>query len=716
MKGKYFSALLLSFMTFSAQAFVEVDTHVFNPEQAVDFSSDMVSYDQKTQIMTASGHVELRQNGILFQTDKILYNQSQDMVHIPGRAMMILPDGNKTKVSDIYLYPKKSEMVTGGTETRFIDGSLLRADHVVHSPKISQLKQVSYTPCETCENQSPLWQLYATTAEQDDKDHLMRFWNAFLEIKEIPVLYFPYFQIADHTVKRKSGFLLPDIGSDSTMDTYIKAPFFMDVAENQNLILTPVISLTKNPMGIVDYQGVFRHGKLNFQGSLTRDDQDKSQGHIKTDFEYDLTQQWRLSGQFFRTISDTYFRRYKAIDIDDSLSFLTSDLKAEYYGDRLQSVIDFYHFQSLQEHTDSKTIPLILPMFQMTYTTQPFTEQGADFYTQVSGSFINDRTHFKSNRLSVEEGMRIPYKTQFGLVTEWNTTLRLDGYSIDSGNMGFGNLAKKNDSYFTGRFLPQTSVKVSYPLAKYSEQMTQIFEPVMMLILAPNGGEMSKIPNVDSTVFDYNDVNLFSDNRYAGYDRVETGTRLNYGIQWSMYSHKDLPTVQFLFGQSYRLRDKGELNDPMGYREHLSSYVGRLKLNYKYATLMYRFRLDEKSLSAQKNDIVLEVGNKPLRIGIDYLSQEGYTMSDKHFTSKKEYTLFGRSQLTKDLSLTGKYRYNLLKTQRGPLETSVVLRYDHDCATVELEGSKSYTKDRNYHGNTSVSMRFYLKTLGGIGQ
>ncbi len=703
---------------FSAQAFVDIKGNVFDKNKPVDFSSDHVSYDMNTKVMTATGDVRLNQNGTRFQTDKIFYNQEQDMIHIPGQALMILPDGNRSTLSDIRVYPQKDEIITGSTQANFIDGSILRAEQAIRhgQDKNNTLKDAYYTPCETCENNSPLWQLHAMTVEQDEEDHVMRFWNSLLEVKDIPVFYFPYFQMPDFSVKRKSGFLLPGFGSDSTISTYLKIPYFFDIAPNQNLILTPVISASQNPLGIVNYKGLFTQGEFNFEGSLTEDDDGKKQGHIKTDFVYNPSDSWRFSGEFFRTISDTYFRRYSVIDMDESQSFLTSDFKTEYYGDQLQGISHFYHFQSLQDGVDAKTIPVVLPTFQANYYSTAFTEQGGHLYTQLNGAFINDRTGFKSNRMSLQQGVVLPYKTDFGLVTNLEAMLRLDGYSIDSGDNKNRLLNRANDAYWKGRVFPQGTFKMSYPMARYSSSMTQILEPIVMLVVGGNGENSDGIPNVDSTVFDFSDVNLFSSNRYSGYDRVESGSRVNYGVQWSFYPKQDGPSVQVLFGQSYRLRDEEDLTDAMGYRHNLSSYVGRIKVDYKFMRMMYRFRLAEESFKAQKNDIIFEVGNAPLRVGIDYLYQDGYSLGNRHFNKREEMTLYGRSKLTQHWSVKGKYRYKLLKEDRGPLETSAILRYDNDCAAIELEGSKSYTKDRNYQGNTSISVRLYLKTLGGVGQ
>ena len=105
-----------------------------------------------------------------------------------------------------------------------------------------------------------------------------------------------------------------------------------------------------------------------------------------------------------------------------------------------------------------------------------------------------------------------------------------------------------------------------------------------------------------------------------------------------------------------------------------------------------------------------------MRVGIDYLFQDAFQMKNIQFSAKKEVSFYVNSRLTKNWSAEGRDRYNLLKPNRGALEAYGSLRYDNECTAVELVGSKSYTYDRNYRGNTSIKVKLYLKTLGGIGQ
>ena len=706
--------LLVILLAGSAQAMPKVDTKSIQKNQPVNFESDHLSFNQKTGIATASGNVILSQNGATIQTEEIQYDKSQNIVHVPNEAFLTLADGTKAKTEQIHLFPNDSELITGNAEVDFTDGTHLSTDSILRRDLGEEtiFKNASYTPCEICEGKSPLWRISANTIEEDEPAQTMRFWNTFFKVKDVPIAWFPYFQMPDPTVKRKTGLLIPSIGSNSEMKSYVSLPFFVNVADNQNLTITPKISISHDPLGLLKYQGLFTEGKLDMDASLTRDDDGTNQGHIKTGFEYNPNSTWRFSGQYYRTTSDTYFRRYKIDGITETDSFLTSHLGGGYYGTRLQGSAEALSFQSLYEEVSPTSIPVILPIAHVDYTTTPLTENGLTAFSSLDTALINNRDRFKSNRLSMVQGLRLPYISSLGMTALMEGTVRADGYSIDTGKYDIANHVN-DDSYFAGRVFPQAVLTLGYPLARAGEWATQIVEPIAQVILAPNGENPTKIPNVDSSVFDFSDTNLFSKNRFSGYDRVESGNRVNYGIRWSVYGRQKHRSLQALFGQTYVLRNENELQDVMGYENHVSNYVGRIRLTHEWATFTYRFRLDQKDWKAHKNDVNFEVGSNPLRLGVNYLFQDAYRLGQQQFYEQKEVTLYGRSQLTKNFSAEARYRYNLIKNNKGPLESEALLRYDNECTTFEMGVSKSFTQDRNYHGDTSVNFRLYLKTLGG---
>ena len=306
----------------------------------------------------------------------------------------------------------------------------------------------------------------------------------------------------------------------------------------------------------------------------------------------------------------------------------------------------------------------------------------------------------------------MPYISSWGGAFDMTGFVRADGYAIDAGKYAFAD-RRPEESYNTGRIYPNFSTTVRYPFVKNDINTTQIFEPIAMVVVSSNGGNSDKIPNVDSLVFDFDDTDLFSANRFSGYDRVEPGQRVNYGFKWSRFNHKTGRSVSALVGQSYRFDDDQLMAGLMGYEPHFSNYVGRVQVTIPYATLFYRARLDQKTLHPQKNEVGVNVGDKPLKVGVSYVMRKAYRIGDNQYDAREEIVYTASSQLTQNISASGYYRYDL-SGKGEPVKAGGSLRYDNECSAVLLEVDRSYTEDRNYKGSLSVMLKFILKTLGGV--
>lgn len=697
-----------------ASAALDFNLESMDKDAPVDFEADKVTYDKAKDEVLASGHVVLIQNGIVLETDRIVFNRGHNQIFAPDEVVIKMPDGTVTKTQNVVLSQGMTDIVAGAMETRLYEGTHLGASRMKRTDmgKRVYLRDVIYTPCDKCDGQAPLWQLRAKNMRHDKEDQEFVYKHVFLDVKDVPVFYWPYLQMPDFSVKRKTGFLPPGLSSGNEMKGGMDLPFFVDLADNQNLTITPTFSPSHFPLGIALYEGVYEKGILNVQVSGTKDDDDSSQGHIKADFEYDVTDKWRLKGNLFKVSSDTYFRRYNIPGIDDSQSFLTSDISAERFGNRTYFKMKGYSFQSLVDGVDSRSIPVILPVMDFQYNTQPLTSFGLYGFTAVNSALINTRDHFKSNRLSVTQGAAVPYVTPFGAAVNLTASVRADGYAIDTGLYSFSD-RRAHDSYTTGRIYPNMSVEIKYPFVRSGKETTQVLEPIVMAVTAPNGGNSEKIPNVDSLVFEFDDTNLFSANRFSGYDRVETGTRINYGVKWTLFNHGNDRTISALFGQSYRFGEDDMMTGLMGYNNHLSDYVGRMQISSKYVSLAYRFRLDQEDFSPKKSELLLSGGTDPLRLGIDYVFLKSYQIGDNVYPSREEVLFFGSSKLTRNIQVSGYYRYDLSR-EGGPIETGGALQYDNECTAFVLDVSRSFTRDRDYKGGMSVSFKIVLKTLGGM--
>ena len=72
-----------------------------------------------------------------------------------------------------------------------------------------------------------------------------------------------------------------------------------------------------------------------------------------------------------------------------------------------------------------------------------------------------------------------------------------------------------------------------YPFVWNSNLGSQVIEPIAQLIVRPNEVLPRLQPNEDAQSLVFDDTTLFQWSKYSGFDRVEGGTRANYGFQYT---------------------------------------------------------------------------------------------------------------------------------------------------------------------------------------
>ena len=85
----------------------------------------------------------------------------------------------------------------------------LRGNYLYSSNNTSLIKKGVFTTCKKNKENCPPWQFKAQEIKHDKNKKTIYYKNAWLEIYEKPVVYFPRFFHPHPTQKRQSGFLMP---------------------------------------------------------------------------------------------------------------------------------------------------------------------------------------------------------------------------------------------------------------------------------------------------------------------------------------------------------------------------------------------------------------------------------------------------------------------------------------------------------------------------
>jgi len=683
--------------------------------QPVVLTADQIDYDQEHAFVIADGHVEVAQGERILLADSLTYDQRNNTVFAQGNVSVLDPSGSVYFADDMELADDMKTGVVAQFKERLSDNSLLVANKAERvSDTVTKLYQAVYSPCLVVCNdgktpKEPLWAISANEATMDKGAQKITYHDAFMDVYGMPVLYTPYFSQPMPGADNKSGFLTPEFRRNANLGNIITLPIYWAIAPDRDLTLTPQIMTLDSPLLFGQYRERFDEGKMQIDASITSPhNHDASgtpeqggslRGHIfgKGDFALSDTEDWGFNVR--RTTDDTYLRRYD-INYDP---LLTSRVYGEEFNygnsDRSYAVAQGLSFQGLQTTDNPHASPFVLPLADMYYQTSPLTWDSRVTFSGGVMSLMRGEGD-ESRRVSGTAAWNVPYVTDSGHVFNLATSLRADAYSVND-------VILANGDHFdgtTGRLVPETSLEWRYPLINRFASTNLLIEPMVQAIASPSGGNQAKIPNEDSAVPEFTDTNLFSDNRFAGYDRIENGPRVNYGMRSQLFFENNA-AINGLLGQTYRTDENPFFPISKDPNSHFSDYVGMVGVSYQPLSLAYRFRVDKDNYTLNRNEVNAALGWPRFGLYTNFLDER----ADPLLGNKQDLSGGAAVRIGDNWTLGVGADRDLLRN--AFVGANAALTYQNECITVQSTAGHDFTSDRDFRQGTSVKVQLFLKNL-----
>ena len=691
-----------------------VSPKVVEEEQDIYFSANEMQNDQRLQTITAIGDVNIVRDNLTVKADKVIYNQKDDIVTAVGNVVLLNEDGTVVFSDYVVLSDKMQEGEMDNIKIIMKDKSQVAATKVTKfANDDKEMENAVYSPCDVCTGKDPLWQLKAKKIIHDAENKNVYYNHAFLEVKGLPVFYTPFLSHPDPSVKRRSGFLIPNIASSSYLGAAIQPKYFWSISDHEDLFLDPIFSTDKGVILSGKYNKYLYRGELSAEGSFMKDDdKDETRGNIFAKGRYEVNDYW-VADMDINYASDRTYLKDMSLDKQDD-AWLTSSLKMQGFDNRNYASIESYYYQLLSYDMKEYDEPIVLPLmnYENISDVGPY---GAYSKTNLNFASIYREEETNTQRFSMINSWVLPYTSPYGEKYRMMASVKSDLYYVD-------NYINPEGEEFTGgvaRIFPQLGLEWKLPFIRATETSRQILEPTIVGVLAPNdSNKTNKIPNEDSQDFELDDSNVLDINRYAGYDRNDTGSRISYGINWNSYGDTFGRTNAFL-AQSYYFDKHESINNTSSYdfsekEDHLSDYVGRIYASpTNYFDLNYRFRVDKDDLELTYSELSTKIGPQILNAYISYIYlQDNKNSSLIENSERKELYTALRSKLTKDWSISIFNRQDLTDNG-GSLEYGGDLIYEDECTALIFYMRRDNSSDPDYEGDFEFGVNFLLKTLGG---
>ncbi len=580
--------------------------------------ADQIDYDHPNNRVAAVGSVQIYYGGSTLEADKVVYDQSTKRLHAEGNVRLTEENGKVTygdimDMSDDYRNGFVDSLrLDAPDQTRM---AATRAERT--QGNFTVFHNGVYTACEACKDdpkKPPLWQVKAARMIHDQGEKMIYFEDARLEFFGTPVAWMPYFSTPDPTVKRKTGFLVPNVMTNTEkFGTAISVPYYWALAPDYDATVAPMYTTKQGLL----MQGEFRQRLINGsygiraaglhqadKDAFKRDDGTTTpgyrdwRGHVESSGQFAITDKWIWGWDALMVSDKTFLQDYNpslsryrvANPLQTGASEGISQLYIAGKGNRSYFDARSIYYLGLSEADAQSQIPVIHPVIDYNYTFDrpimggelgynvnftSLTRQEANF-DAITQSALTSGTSGGNACLTADTAAKTPANcllrgtpgtfSRFTTDAHWRRNIT-DGLGqvftpfasvrVDVGAMNVQNDPSVSNYIDTGdtnliRAMPTVGLEYRYPFINVQSWGTQTIQPIAQVIARPNETQVGRWSNEDAQSLIFDDTNLFRVDKFTGYDRVEGGGRANVGAQYTAQINQG-GFLDVLFGQSYSL-------------------------------------------------------------------------------------------------------------------------------------------------------------------
>ncbi len=645
--------------------------------------ADQIVYDKDHDIVTATGNVVLYYENRVLQADKVTYDRNTKRVLAEGHVKFTDEQHNVFYEPRFDLTDDFANGFADSVEELAVNKTRLTSPRIERSGgDITVLDKAIYTACEPCKAHPelpPEWQVRAVEITENQLTHTVYFDNAWLDIFGFPIAYVPYMSAPDSTVVRQTGVLAPYYSDSSNLGLGVGVPYFMALAPNYDLTLTPIYYSQQGPAFDALWRQRLDNGQYNIrisgvdQGDPTTFAAPPSgagnltyRGSVQSEGQIYLNTKWTLGWDLNWFTDRYYLNDYKLTNTDPAHVFLGEVVSSAYLrGQDGRGFFDLsgYGFMPTSAYLDQKQDPVAAPVFDYHRTfplnpNAPYSPGGelslelnaqnidrTEALYQAVGKQLFDTSYNlygvcstytpgtsanncllrgiagDTARATAQVAWQTKYVDPIGEVwspfvfarasgagADLNTTGAYtygDGVTATNGNT-IPNYAQP--AFFNGQSssssmtaMPGVGLEWRYPFVSNSFLGQQVIEPIAQVIVRPNEVASKLQPNEDAQSLVFDTTNLFSWSKYSGYDRVEGGTRLNYGLQYTD-NFADGGHFNFVTGESIQLAGQNSYTIADAVNTGLDSGLDKQYSDFVASETLQPFKAPVSFISKQQID------------------------------------------------------------------------------------------------------------------
>ncbi len=682
----------------------------FSKNNNLTIEAEQLTYDRKTFDIIAKKNVKLKNlnNNSTILSEELIYNSKTKKIisntkskfldsfnnHLYTKSFNYDLKTNIAKIDSLKIidslkneyslkksfFNTKSKKLVGkdvfvdlGNASSQENNFRIKSLGIEKEPNKTILKKAVFTPCkknDTC----PPWQISAETITHDQKKKTMYYKNAWLQIYEKPVLYFPKFFHPDPTVKRQTGFLIPSFASSKSLGNSFNIPYYKVISDDKDLTIKPRVFFNNKILAQAEYRQVGKNFNHNLDlGILTDDNSNRTHFFSETQRNLDLAffDDSEVNINLQQVSNDSYLKSYKPKSpLINNDNILASSINFNGFNDDLTFNSEMTVYENLSK-TNNDRYEFIIPSYELSKQIDDSSNFKGNFEFNSSGSIKSYNTNilekinindllYASNPIITKDG----FENNFNLIVKnINSESKNSSTYKKSFNASLGALAEFNSSY---------------PLVKKTRNYKKIISPKISIRYNPNNTKNKKD---DLRLINYD--NIFDVNRLSFSDTLEGGESITFGTSYSLNNNQDKELFAANIANVVRNKEDKNIPNSSSLGQKTSNIVSSLSLNPNDGfKLNYKFSVDENLKDTRYQLLSTDISVNNFVTTFEYLNESSNFVNNSYLYNKTSYNFNNNNQLS------FKTREN--KKEKITEFYNLIYEYKNDCLIAAIEYSKDY--------------------------
>ena len=673
-----------------------------NYDRKLSFNTNEVVYDKnKDQIIVNSASYIEDDFGNKISSDKSKFLLNEGLLKV-NSVEMTDEINNKYFFKNAMINFNSDEIIADGIKIDFFKTSFgnkdndprLRGNYFYSNNNQSLIKKGVFTTCKKNRDKCPPWQFKAHEIKHDKSKKTIYYKNAWLEIYDKPVIYFPKFFHPDPTVKRQSGFLMPKFESSSSLGDSLTLPYFKVISDNKDLTFKPKFyndseglfqneyrQENKNSSHISDF-GI-KKGKTNSKSHFF--------SNTLANLKLSYFENSQLEINIETTSNDNYLKSHKIkSQITNSNSLLNSFLLFRANKQNLSVEAKVESYEDLTKESSSDKYQYLLPSFEISKNFNNNLNLVSNGYHKNYDTNIFEKVLINDLKYT-----SIPKINSNGFVNKFNLVFKNVTTEGDNSN--------EHSNDFRSQNYGSILYDIAYPMKKEGLKFDKFLSGKASLMYSPNKNKNLK--DLDRKI-DFK--NVFSQNRLGLNDSLEGGQSLTLGGEFKILDNQRNNNI-LTAGLASVLRDKNDKKLPKTstLNNKSSDIIGSFTFKpNKSFDIDYNFSVDNDLKSTNYNSIKANLTINKFVTTFEFLQEDDEIGDENHYSNEFKLMLNDSNSL--------KYRTRRNKKTDLTEYYNLIYEYKNDCLTAAIQYNKDYYSDKDLRPNEEIFFSISILPFSSI--